>query len=309
MVYKLENVFHEGEKKVQELAGEVEMANRVGRAVKSFIVGGAVNFIQNLPMAFISSTDQEGKVWISLLVGENGFVKIVDGEKVIFDLSKIKSTQSDIFYENIQHRPEVGLLFIDHAHRMRFRVNGVAINSKNEIHIQVQEAYGNCPKYIQRSIHQLPKQVNNVISKNSKGEKLGASEIAWINNADTFYLGTRSLSGKSDATHRGGNVGFVEVLENGSLRIPDYPGNAMFNSLGNIYENPNAGLLFVNFEEGTTLQLSGKGEIQFNQKTEDDLKKTGDTGRFWLFHPEQWILTEHHHELDWKFMDFSPFNP
>ena len=57
----------------------------------------------------------------------------------------------------------------------------------------------------------------------------------------------------------------------------------MFNTFGNIFQNPNTGLLFIDFERGHTLQLTGKTELLFDQKTESDLKKTGGTGRFWLF--------------------------
>ena len=98
-------------------------------------------------------------------------------------------------------------------------------------------------------------------------------------------------------------------MDDGTLRIPDYPGNGMYNTLGNIYENPAAGLLFVDFEKGETLQLTGKGELHFNQSSDADLQKTGNTGRFWLFKTEQWIRTKNHHQVDWTFLDYSPFNP
>ena len=94
-----------------------------------------------------------------------------------------------------------------------------------------------------------------------------------------------------------------------SVRIPDYPGNNMFNSLGNIYQNPNAGLLFVDYEGGKTLQLTGKGELQFNSNSKEDLEKTGATGRFWLFHVDEWVVTENHHDVNWVFQEYSQFNP
>ena len=83
----------------------------------------------------------------------------------------------------------------------------------------------------------------------------------------------------------------------------------MFNTLGNIYENPNAGLLFVDFEKGATLQLTGEAELNFEQSNKEDLQKTGDTGRFWLFKTKKWIQTQNHHLVDWKLIDYSPFNP
>ncbi len=112
-----------------------------------------------------------------------------------------------------------------------------------------------------------------------------------------------------DASHRGGAKGFVEILENGTLKIPDYKGNSMYNTLGNFLLNPRAGLLFIDFQAGITLQLSGTASLLFNQSAGEDLQKTTGTGRYWLFETKEWILTEQHHQADWEFIDFSPFNP
>ena len=305
----MEQVFHQGETAVQQLAGEYQRAQMVGRAIHSSLYGGASHFIEKQPMAFIGSTDSHGHVWLSLVVGDFGFVKVDHPTEISLDESRIHSSKEDIFFSNIREEKNVGLLFIEPGTRRRFRVNGQVEWKDHEIVIQIGEAYGNCPKYIQRRVFSLPEQSLIVKSKTIEGNQLGASEKSWIQKADTFYVATRGLNGKTDASHRGGNQGFVEVLFDGTLRIPDYPGNSMFNTLGNIYENPNAGLLFVDFEKGATLQLTGEAELNFEQSSKDDLQKTGDTGRFWLFKTKKWIQTQNHHLLDWKLIDYSPFNP
>ncbi len=230
--------------------------------------------------------------------------------EVCFHRSKIQSTTSDIFFKNSIECPEIGIMFKDPSQRIRYRVNGIITEvSEDSIRIKVIEAYGNCPKYIQArklsEIKKIPESTQTIF----KGDALGPSEKEWIRKADTFYIATRSLDGRADASHRGGNPGFVEIMPDGALKIPDYYGNNMFNSLGNIHENPSTGLLFVDFETGATLQLSGKGKILFDQTTSNDMKKTGDTGRFWLFTPEQWIHTPQHHQAQWDFIQYSPFNP
>ncbi len=63
------------------------------------------------------------------------------------------------------------------------------------------------------------------------------------------------------ASHRGGHPGFVHIINNRQLRIPDFTGNSMFNTLGNFVCNPYAGLIFIDFEQGRLLQLTGKAEI------------------------------------------------
>ncbi len=305
----MESVYHKGEEAVQALAGEQQMARMLSRGIRDAILGGAMHFINQQPIVVAGTKDKRGKVWASLLVGDIGFVKAINSKTLVLDEVMIRSTKTDVFYQNILNDPELGLLFIEHGLRMRFRVNGSAKRKGAKIELQVSEAYGNCPKYIQRNLLSLSPRSISSESAIISGTSLGTEEEAWIRNAHTFYVASRSLEGKTDASHRGGNQGFIELLDNGVLRIPDYPGNGMFNTLGNIYQNPQVGLLFIDYEKGETLQLSGKGEIQFDQKSEADLQKTGETGRFWLFKTEEWIRTRNHHQINWEFIDFSPFNP
>ena len=68
-----------------------------------------------------------------------------------------------------------------------------------------------------------------------------------------------------DASHRGGNPGFVKVTEPARLIFPDYAGNNHFNTLGNLVLDPRAGLLFVDFEHGDLLQLTGRVAIDWSE--------------------------------------------
>jgi hypothetical protein len=81
----------------------------------------------------------------------------------------------------------------------------------------------------------------------------------------------------------------------------------MFNTLGNFLVNPRAGLVFVDFESGTTLQLIGMAEILWN--TEDPVDETGGTKRFWEMHVNHWLEIGKGHKLEWSFLDYSPYNP
>jgi len=83
----------------------------------------------------------------------------------------------------------------------------------------------------------------------------------------------------------------------------------MYNTLGNILQTKKAGLLFIDFENKRTLQLTGKAELLFDQHTELDTQKTTGTGRYWLFSTIKWIQTDNHHPMDWEYLDASPFNP
>ena len=57
---------------------------------------------------------------------------------------------------------------------------------------------------------------------------------------DVLFIATAHATRGADASHRGGNPGFIEVLDGKTVRIPDYAGNSMFNTLGNLVVNPAA---------------------------------------------------------------------
>ncbi|MDR3081138.1 MAG: pyridoxamine 5'-phosphate oxidase family protein, partial [Streptomyces sp.] len=84
------------------------------------------------------------------------------------------------------------------------------------------------------------------------------------NAADTFFVATADDDGNADASHRGGNPGFLKVLSPTRLRWPDYVGNAMFLTLGNLTVNPRAGLLIPDWESGSFLHLTGTAWIDWD---------------------------------------------
>jgi len=85
-----------------------------------------------------------------------------------------------------------------------------------------------------------------------------------VRNADTLFIASAAADGV-DVSHRGGNPGFVRVTPDAAgrsvLTLPDFRGNFMFNTLGNIAARPQAGLLFVDYTSGDLLQLSGNAQI------------------------------------------------
>lgn len=305
----MNEVFHSGEREIQQRVGEEKAAHANGRIITDTIIQGAIHFIEKQPMVIVSSADPQGQVWISALIGDIGFARVPHPKALSIDKSLIRSSAEDIFYRNILKNGEIGSLFIELPTRRRFRVNGVATVMDASIEVAIHEAYPNCPKYIQRRVASLPECLQKVEAKTETGSSLTHSEKEWIQQADTLFVGSRSAEGRLDASHRGGHPGFIEIPENDTLKIPDYRGNSMYNTLGNIVQNPNTGLLFIDFEQGSTLQLTGKAELVLESISETDKEKKADTGRYWLFRLRHWIKTKHHHQVDWEFLDYSPFNP
>ncbi len=125
-----------------------------------------------------------------------------------------------------------------------------------------------------------------------------------ISSSDTFFIASAHPEGGADASHRGGLPGFVRFLDENTLAFPDYSGNNMFNTLGNIAANPKTGLLFVDFERGDTLQLSGEARVLW-----DPARATEFAGARRVVEFRVGEVVENAVPLRWRFAAYSPFNP
>lgn len=294
--------YSEGKKKVQKHAGVEYEAQRLTGMVKNYVASHGQQFIQNQTFLIISSVDENGALWTSIIKGnQKGFVHFLSPEKVEIDIKHIDFNPNDILYKNIVKNENIGILFIEFANRRRFRINGKAQFSKNKIQIEIQQAFPNCPKYIQARDF-LSVERERAITDPSKLDLSSIQKI--VTKADTFLMGTQAKVGSVDTSHRGSMNGFLKFVAEDTIRIPDYSGNNMFLSLGNIIENPNTGLLFIGFEAGSILQLSGKAYVKLD---EDDFEHGIE--RFWYFKIEKNIFTQNALLLNWSAPHYSPFNP
>jgi uncharacterized protein len=92
---------------------------------------------------------------------------------------------------------------------------------------------------------------------------IGDEERAFIERMDMFFLATADADGRPQCSYKGGDPGFVRVLDDRTLAFPSYDGNGMFLSIGNVTVNPHVGLLFVDFRarRPTRLRLNGIASI------------------------------------------------
>jgi len=292
------SVFHEGELYVQQSVGEEYFAMRNGAIIRDTIAGGAVNFIDNQKFFLAASEDSGGNLWTSILSGNTGFLSVSDMHHLILNPDLLTSDTEDIFWKNIHQNVSVGLLFIDLTTRRRFRVNGKISAEEKQWKIEIDQAYPNCPKYIQKREITVADHTVNPVSKDLQ---------KWIDSADTVFVASSDSDGNLDVSHRGGKPGFIAWDRKTILRIPDYQGNSMFNTLGNFHENPKAGLLFVDFSNGETLKLTGTVDIHLNEESADTF--TGGTGRFWDFHIEKITFGKSLENFSTRLVDYSPYNP
>ncbi len=213
-------------------------------------------------MAVAASLDREGRPWASLLTGPPGFVEAAGDSLLRIGATP---TPGDPLPANLGARPELGLLVLDPRTRQRVRFNGRGLWSPDGLFLLADEVYGNCPKYIQR--RRLVEESAGEVLEARRSSSLDASQRARIEGADTFFIATCHPGGGADASHRGGRPGFVRVPDERTLRFPDYPGNNMFNTLGNLAGHPRAGLLFVDFAGGDLLQLTGRAQVVWEPET------------------------------------------
>ena len=84
----------------------------------------------------------------------------------------------------------------------------------------------------------------------------------FIHSCAMFFVATADADGHPDCSYKGGLPGFVRVLDEHTLAIPDYDGNGMYRSWGNVLVNPNVGLLFLDFEKPGRLRVNGTAQLE-----------------------------------------------
>ena len=294
---------------MQRRANESEMAEMNSAAIDQTILAGALHFIEQQPMVVIGSMDTQGRVWISTLFGNPGFLRAVDDHTLTIDLSQATGAADDLLWNNLQHNSNVGLLVIELGSRRRIRINGrVTSMSAERAIINVEHAYPKCPKYIQRRDWKtLDSETQNLTTPSTFGKTLNTTQQALITTADTLFVASAHPDFGIDASHRGGHPGFVHILNNQQLRIPDFAGNSMFNTLGNFTSYPYAGLVFIDFERGRILQLTGRPEILWER--DDPQGETGGTRRYCQFDITAWQESTLPYRFAWEFLDASPHIP
>ncbi len=306
----MKSAFHEGEQEVQERVGVAAMAERLSNGIHSVLPPISQEFLRHQPMVIVGSVDAEGAVWASLLTGEPGFMQALDENTVRVNAAPLPEDPLKRILDAQARQgllPEIGLLAIELATRRRMRVNGAAkLGSEGGFTVQVHQAYANCPKYIQSRSFSTETATPMHASTVRHGDWLRSEQQEWIARSDTFFIASVHPVGGADASHRGGNPGFIHVLDGKTLAFPDYAGNNMFNTLGNIAVNPHVGLLFIDFENGNTLQITGNARILWDA---EHARLFPGAQRVIAFHVDSVLHTENAVPLRWQFVQMSPFNP
>ena len=294
--------WHAGERQLQAHVGVAERMEAFGRKViRREMPDQHRMFYQQLPFMLYGAVDAQGNPWASILEGPPGFARSPAPGTLHFDSVPVLDDPAQL-----KPGAAIGLLGIELHTRRRNRINGrIDAMTGDGFDVAVDQSFGNCPQYIQlrqfRSVPMADPATLTVEHLNGLDE----AAMAMIANADTFFVasyvdvdGERSV----DVSHRGGQAGFVQVQGN-LLTIPDFAGNLHFNTLGNLLLNPRAGLLFIDFNSGDLLHLSGRTEIILEGPQVEAFQGAE---RLWTFEVERVVRRPAALALRWRFDGVSP---
>lgn len=279
--------WHEGESKVRKAMHAPDVDNPTVPALSPQLA----NHLQLAPLIAIGTLDSQGRPWTTLWGnGDKGFARpIGDGivgirtpvtgqhDPVIEELFG-KDVNGQIVREEGKGRMVSGLT-IDLETRKRVKMFGrmaagalglredeVLDHNEHIAEVQlvlkIEQSLGNCPKYLNK------KHIVQAVAKPelvSDSPTLPQRALDLLAKADLFFISSSQYNYDMDTNHRGGPPGFVRVLSNDPsgavLCYPEYSGNRLYQTLGNLSVNPLAGICVPDFESGDMLYVTGSTEI------------------------------------------------
>ncbi len=296
--------YHDGQRAVQRRAGGSGMAGRLERGIRAELPEGARAFLAEQRLLLAGTADPDGLVWCSVLAGPPGFLATPDDRTVA--IAALPPAGDPLARTLAAGPAPAGLLAIEPQTRRRLRVNGTAELDAGGVRLRTEQVYGNCPKYIARRAVAAEGAPETPAPAAVRRDALSPADRARIARADTFFIATAAPGGGADASHRGGAPGFVAVHDERRLSFPDYAGNTMFMTLGNLEANPRAGLLFLDWARGDTLQLSGRATVDWSPERAAALPGAE---RVVDFEVEAVVFAPRALPLRWALQERSRFNP
>ena len=266
-MFDADDVFHEGELEAQRKTGAGDMRGFASTIIRDYMPDQHRAFFSAQPFLVFSGADADGKVWTTLIEGPDGFVKSPDSRTLTL---ATEIDHRDPLNAAFAAGTDIGMVGIELATRRRNRLSGAIRPDGAGYVIDLNMSFGNCPQYINERSWWREARTETPTSNVSK--RLSANQIELVKEADTLFIGSGQY-GKNgqpangfDASHRGGEPGFVQLVDANRIRIPDYAGNNAFNTIGNLLRNPQVGLVFVDFETGGLLHVNGTATIDWEAK-------------------------------------------
>ncbi len=255
---------------------------KVGRRnVRSVLPEKHRAFFAQLPFLVAGSVDPGGAPWATILAGAPGFV--ASPTPTTLDIA-VRPDPGDPAGEGLREGDGIGLLGIELDTRRRNRANGtVRTLAPGRLRVEVEQSFGNCPKYIQ--LRDLVPADRVFVPDVDVMIGLDEAARAAIEAADAFFVASYAdHAGRRhvDVSHRGGKRGFVRIDAEGTLTIPDFSGNLFFMTLGNVLANGKAGLVIPDWATGDLLQMTGDAAVMLDAP---EIAAFRGAERLWTFTP------------------------
>ena len=298
--------WHAGELQLQAHIGMAERMAQVGaKVIRPYMPDQHRAFFAQLPFLLMGAVDGQGDPWAGVLEGEPGFA--VSPDPATLQVAALPDAD-DPLRAGLGPDQPVGLLGIELHTRRRNRMNGrITAWDGKRFAVTVAESFGNCPQYIQaRDFHFSRSPALRFPGAARERTGLAEADRALIARADTLFVATYADTDEAgrrvDVSHRGGKPGFVRI-DGDTLTVPDFSGNRFFNTLGNMLLNPRAGLLFIDFERGDVLQLTGAAEVVLDSP---EIAQFDGAERLWRVHARRVVRRPGALALRWRFDSYSP---
>ncbi|KAF5864836.1 hypothetical protein ETB97_006375 [Aspergillus alliaceus] len=273
--------WHHGELQMRSKLRIPPHVNAINPTVPSLSYG-ATYLLLNSPLLAIGAVDREGRPWSTLWGGEVGFATPCSQSRVEIrtPVDSKYDPLADILLHDGPEEPGqlVSGLVVDLANRRRAKLFGRKIagsiepgpENRNDsdgagfahLLVHIEASLGNCPKYLNTRdiVPTLPSP--RMISDSPQ---LPPEALKFLNRADTLFISSRHGDVDMDTNIRGGPPGFVRVISNepsgAVFAYPEYSGNRLYQTLGNLQTTPLAGYVFPDFETGNALYLTGQTEV------------------------------------------------
>ncbi|KAJ5478966.1 hypothetical protein N7530_004475 [Penicillium desertorum] len=269
--------WHEGEERLHHLLRVPHGDNPTA----PYLSARAASLVQQSPLLALGTLDSQGRPWSTIWGGTAGFATPV-AESLIG-----LQTQVDTKYDPVVQALLTGNqtdaytgkmvsgLAIDLENRRRVKLHGRMVygrmvngslsdgdEGQAQVVVHIEGSLGNCPKYLNKK-HIVPAQPEPKLISDSP--QLSATAIELLSRADTMFVSSSHEATTMDTNIRGGPPGFMRVESNNAsgavLVYPEYSGNRLYQTLGNLETTPLAGFVVPDFDSGNVLYFTGSTEI------------------------------------------------
>ncbi|KAL4792035.1 hypothetical protein BDV19DRAFT_392525 [Aspergillus venezuelensis] len=245
-----------------------------------FLSPGAGLLMKRSPLLAIGALDHDGRPWCSLWGGEEGLATPTSTSN--FDIKTPVGKAYEPVVESLlldstgSLGKAVSFVAVDLEHRRRVKLFGKItagspdVTGEDEriraaiahLTVHVDGSLGNCPKYL-NAMHIIPAPPNPKLISETPQLQPGAIDLP--DRADCFFICSSNGKQGMDTNIRGGSPGFVRLSLNevsGAVPVyPEYSGNRLYQTLGNLQTNPLAGYVLPDFDIGNALFVTGRTEI------------------------------------------------